>query len=50
MAQIATDTDARINLISSLYKVNDEALLWKGTHSTDLNLVQRMWTTVHTTK
>ena len=50
MAQLAIDTDARINLISSLYKVNDDEILWKGTKSTDLNPGQRLWTTVHTTK
>jgi hypothetical protein len=50
MAQLAIDTDARINLISSLYKVNDDEVLWKGTQSTGLNPGQRLWTTVHTTK
>jgi hypothetical protein len=41
MAQLAIDMDARINLISSLYKVNDDGVLWKGTQSTDLNSGQR---------
>jgi len=33
MAQLAIDTDARINIISSLYKVNEDEILWEGAQS-----------------
>lgn len=50
MAQLAIDMDARINLISSLYKVNDDEIFRKGTQSTGLSPGQRLCTTDHTTK